>query len=187
MPPLLRAQTLSSESMVAMRVTSRGEGGGLCLLASPAFPLVQRGWGTVRALGAHGGAASRLAPSTRAPTPSSKHTHSHAHTHNTQTQPPTHTHTHSMTPRCDVVLTKDLHLVCRHEPNVNESTTAWQHFAHRAATYTIDGEASSGIFAHDLTLEELRSLRAVQRLPFRDQSHNGRWVGAGVWAVRESV
>jgi len=29
---------------------------------------------------------------------------------------------------CDVVVTKDLHLICRHEPNLNDTTDAWQHF-----------------------------------------------------------
>jgi glycerophosphoryl diester phosphodiesterase len=29
---------------------------------------------------------------------------------------------------CDVVVTKDLQLVCRHEPNLNDTTNAWQLF-----------------------------------------------------------
>lgn len=29
---------------------------------------------------------------------------------------------------CDVVVTKDLQLICRHEPNLNDTTDAWQHF-----------------------------------------------------------
>lgn len=29
---------------------------------------------------------------------------------------------------CDVVLTRDLQLICRHEPNLNDTTDAWQHF-----------------------------------------------------------
>lgn len=29
---------------------------------------------------------------------------------------------------CDVVVTKDLQLICRHEPNLNDTTDAWQLF-----------------------------------------------------------
>jgi glycerophosphoryl diester phosphodiesterase len=74
---------------------------------------------------------------------------------------------------CDVVVTQDLQLICRHEPNLNSTTDAWQHFQERAATYTIDGEAVSGIFAADLTLAEVKQLRAQQRWEFRDHSHDG--------------
>lgn len=80
----------------------------------------------------------------------------------------------SMLPtECDVVVTRDLQLVCRHEPNLNSTTDAWQLFPHRAATYSIDGEAVSGIFAADLTLAEVKQLRAKQRWAFRDHTHDG--------------
>jgi hypothetical protein len=29
---------------------------------------------------------------------------------------------------CDVVVTKDLQLICRHEPNLNDTTDAWERF-----------------------------------------------------------
>lgn len=29
---------------------------------------------------------------------------------------------------CDVVMTKDLALICRHEPNLNDTTDAWERF-----------------------------------------------------------
>lgn len=29
---------------------------------------------------------------------------------------------------CDVVVTKDLQLICRHEPNLNDTTDAWEQF-----------------------------------------------------------
>ncbi|KAF6257834.1 glycerophosphoryl diester phosphodiesterase family protein [Scenedesmus sp. NREL 46B-D3] len=74
---------------------------------------------------------------------------------------------------CDVVVTQDLQLICRHEPNLNSTTDAWQHFSHRVATYTIDGEPVSGIFASDLTLAEIKQLRAKQRWAFRDRTHDG--------------
>lgn len=39
----------------------------------------------------------------------------------------------------------------------------------------IDGEAVSGVFAADLTLAEVRQLRAKQRWEFRDHSFDGRF------------
>jgi len=77
--------------------------------------------------------------------------------------------------RCDAVLTRDLHLICRHEPNINDTTNAWDLFPDKAATYLIDGESTAGIFAHDLTLAEVKQLRARQRLTFRDQAHNDQY------------
>jgi glycerophosphoryl diester phosphodiesterase len=29
---------------------------------------------------------------------------------------------------CDVVVTKDLQLICQHEPNINDTTDAWERF-----------------------------------------------------------
>ncbi|KAI8474455.1 MAG: PLC-like phosphodiesterase [Monoraphidium minutum] len=76
---------------------------------------------------------------------------------------------------CDVQLTADLQMVCRHDQNLNETTDALDLFPGRAHTYTIDGEESSGVHLIDLTLAEVRTLRARQRFPFRDQTHNGRY------------
>jgi hypothetical protein len=45
----------------------------------------------------------------------------------------------------------------------------------RSATYTVDGAEVTSIFSTDLTLDEIRQLRAVQRLPFRNQSYNGKF------------
>jgi glycerophosphoryl diester phosphodiesterase len=47
----------------------------------------------------------------------------------------------------------------------------------RTATYTIDGQQRSGVFVADLTLAELRQLKARQPWPFRDHSHANRSVG----------
>ncbi|PNH12368.1 Glycerophosphoryl diester phosphodiesterase, partial [Tetrabaena socialis] len=75
---------------------------------------------------------------------------------------------------CDVVLTKDLVPVCRHEPNLLNTTDAQHKFPDRMRTYTIDGENVTGIFSVDLTAAEVATLRAVQPWPFRDQTHNGQ-------------
>ncbi|MBN9736289.1 glycerophosphodiester phosphodiesterase [Pseudonocardia sp. P1] len=67
----------------------------------------------------------------------------------------------------DVVPTRDGHLVCRHEPGIGGTTdvAARPEFAGRRTRRTIDGEVHEGWFTHDFTLAELRTLRAVERLP----------------------
>jgi len=67
----------------------------------------------------------------------------------------------------DLVPTKDGHLVARHENNIVETTDIAQHpeFAMRRTTKTIDGETMTGWFTEDFTLAELKTLRAIERLP----------------------
>ncbi|KAL6756850.1 glycerophosphoryl diester phosphodiesterase family protein [Haematococcus lacustris] len=66
---------------------------------------------------------------------------------------------------CDIVLTKDLVPVCRHEPWLSGTTNAMALFPDKVATYMVDGENVTDIFSVDLTLAEVRSLRAKQPLP----------------------
>lgn len=77
----------------------------------------------------------------------------------------------------DLVPTKDGVLVARHEPNITDTTdvASRPEFASRRATKTIDGSVQTGWFAEDFTLAEIKTLRAVERLPFRDQSFNGQF------------
>ncbi|GMH40885.1 hypothetical protein BSKO_08789 [Bryopsis sp. KO-2023] len=77
---------------------------------------------------------------------------------------------------CDVVLTKDLVPVCRHEPDVKDTTDGAEKFADRMTTYEIDGSEVEGIFTVDLTLEELKTLRAIQPRDFRDPNFNGKFL-----------
>ncbi|SDD37817.1 esterase-like activity of phytase family protein [Auraticoccus monumenti] len=67
----------------------------------------------------------------------------------------------------DVVLTSDGVPVARHENEISGTTDVAQRaeFASRRATKTIDGAAITGWFTEDFTLAELRTLRAVERLP----------------------
>jgi glycerophosphoryl diester phosphodiesterase len=67
----------------------------------------------------------------------------------------------------DVVCTRDGHLVCRHEPEIGGTTdvAARPEFASRRATRQLDGRTVTGWFVEDFTLAELRTLRAVERLP----------------------
>lgn len=67
----------------------------------------------------------------------------------------------------DLVPTKDDVLVARHENAIAETTDVAAHpeFADRRTTKTIDGVRVTGWFTEDLTLAELRTLRAKERLP----------------------
>jgi glycerophosphoryl diester phosphodiesterase len=67
----------------------------------------------------------------------------------------------------DVVSTRDGVLVTRHENEISGTTDVAEHpeFADRRTTKVIDGVELTGWFTEDFTLAELRSLRAVERLP----------------------
>lgn len=67
----------------------------------------------------------------------------------------------------DLVSTRDGVLVARHEPEIGGTTDVSRHpeFAARRTTNLVDGVATTGWFAHDFTLAELRTLRAVERIP----------------------
>ena len=67
----------------------------------------------------------------------------------------------------DLVATKDNVLVARHENELSDTTdvASRPEFAGRQRSKTIDGRLVSGWFAEDLTLAELRTLRAKERLP----------------------
>jgi glycerophosphoryl diester phosphodiesterase len=89
----------------------------------------------------------------------------------------------------DLVVTKDGVLIARHEPalavlnadgtvNFNNTTTdVYKHpeFSDRQKTVSLDGNTITGWFAEDFTLAEIKTLRAEERLPFRDQSFDGQF------------
>jgi glycerophosphoryl diester phosphodiesterase len=79
----------------------------------------------------------------------------------------------------DLVATADGVLVCRHEPEISGSTDVAERreFASRRRTVVLDGVSTTGWFTHDFTLAELKTLRAVERLPAVRQHntlYNGR-------------
>jgi len=67
----------------------------------------------------------------------------------------------------DLVPTRDGVLVARHENEISATTDIARRpeFAGRRTTKLVDGVMVSGWFTEDLTLAELRTLRAVERLP----------------------
>ena len=77
----------------------------------------------------------------------------------------------------DLVVTKDGVLVARHENNIAETTDVDAHpeFAARKTTKLVDGVSQTGWFTEDFTLDELRTLRARERMVgdgLRVESHS---------------
>jgi glycerophosphoryl diester phosphodiesterase len=80
----------------------------------------------------------------------------------------------------DLVPTKDGHVVCRHEPEIGGTTDVADHpeFADRKTTKVLDGVSTTGWFTEDFTLAELKTLRAIERIPANrphNTLYNGRW------------
>jgi glycerophosphoryl diester phosphodiesterase len=67
----------------------------------------------------------------------------------------------------DLVVTKDGHFVVRHENEISQTTDVALHpeFENRLTTRQIQGQAVSGWFTEDFTLEELKTIRCRERLP----------------------
>jgi glycerophosphoryl diester phosphodiesterase len=75
----------------------------------------------------------------------------------------------------DLVSTKDGVLIARHENEISATTDVANRpeFANRKTTKVVDGVSITGWFTEDFTLAEIKTLRAKQNFPFRDQSFNG--------------
>lgn len=67
----------------------------------------------------------------------------------------------------DVVMSKDRHLIVRHDNVLNLSTDVADHpeFSSRKRRKTVDGKATTGWFSEDFTLAEIKTLRAMERIP----------------------
>ncbi|MGW5677333.1 glycerophosphodiester phosphodiesterase family protein [Streptomyces sp. NPDC003860] len=73
----------------------------------------------------------------------------------------------------DLVMSRDGVLVVRHENEISGTTdvAGRPEFAARRTTKTVDGRRVTGWFTEDFALAELRTLRAVERLPLvRDRN-----------------
>ncbi len=80
----------------------------------------------------------------------------------------------------DLVPTRDGVLVARHEAEIGRTTdvAGRAEFAGRMTTKEIDGKQSTGWFVEDFTLAELKTLRAIERLPElrpRNTRYDGRY------------
>jgi len=76
----------------------------------------------------------------------------------------------------DLVATRDGVLVARHENEIGATTDVERRFPERKATRTIEGRSVTGYFTEDFTLDELRTLRARERLPFRSHAYDGQFL-----------
>lgn len=78
----------------------------------------------------------------------------------------------------DLVMTRDGVMVARHENEIGGTTDVVAHpeFAGRRTIKAIDGNMVEGWFSEDFTLEELKTLRARERLPeLRSTAHDGEF------------
>jgi glycerophosphoryl diester phosphodiesterase len=77
----------------------------------------------------------------------------------------------------DLVITRDGVLIARHENEISQTTDVADRpeFADRKATRRISGLEVTGWFTEDFTLAEIKTLRARERLPFRDHSLDGQF------------
>lgn len=75
----------------------------------------------------------------------------------------------------DLVMTKDKFLVARHENEISETTNAAIVFPDKKTTKTVDGQKITGWFVEDLTLAELKTLKANERLKFRNHDYDGKF------------
>ncbi|MGL5826722.1 MAG: glycerophosphodiester phosphodiesterase family protein [Nocardioides sp.] len=67
----------------------------------------------------------------------------------------------------DLVMTRDGVLVDRHEPEIGSTTDVARRpeFADRRTTKLLDGTKVTGWWVEDFTIEEFKTLRAIERLP----------------------
>lgn len=75
----------------------------------------------------------------------------------------------------DLVMTKDKVLMARHENEISGTTDAAEKFPDRKKTKKVDGKEIVGWFIEDFTLAEMKTLRAKERLAFRDHSYDGKF------------
>lgn len=88
---------------------------------------------------------------------------------------------------CDVVMTQDCQLICRHEPDLFGTTDAATKFPNLIKNYTVDeGLSGRGILSTDLTLAQIRTLNAIERLPAQRSRAFDGFIG-GVPTVQEYI
>jgi glycerophosphoryl diester phosphodiesterase len=77
----------------------------------------------------------------------------------------------------DLVATKDGVLIARHEPDITNTTDVADHpeFADRKTTKVVDGVETTGWFASDFTLAEIKTLGAKQTRPGRPTEFDGKF------------
>ena len=75
----------------------------------------------------------------------------------------------------DLVMTKDKVLMARHENEISGTTDVADKFPDRKTTKKVDGKDITGWFIEDFTLSEVKTLKARERLAFRNHSYDGKF------------
>ncbi|KAL2650514.1 hypothetical protein R1flu_018642 [Riccia fluitans] len=77
----------------------------------------------------------------------------------------------------DILATKDGRLICQHDLIFDVTSNINDHpeFKDRKRTYEVQGSNVTGFFTVDFTLDEIKTLKARQRFPDRDQSYNDQF------------
>lgn len=75
----------------------------------------------------------------------------------------------------DLVITKDGVLVARHEHRLDETTDVAEKFPELRTVKRVGKDSVAGWFVEDLTLAQLRALRARERLPGRSHAYDGQF------------
>jgi glycerophosphoryl diester phosphodiesterase len=75
----------------------------------------------------------------------------------------------------DLVSTKDGHLICRHEMNIEGTTDVEEKFPDRYRETESNGTQVKRWYAYDFTLAEIKTLRAEERLPNRSHAYDGMY------------
>jgi glycerophosphoryl diester phosphodiesterase len=73
----------------------------------------------------------------------------------------------------DLVSTKDGHLICRHEMEIEGTTDAADKFPDRYREAEVNGVLVKHWYAYDFTLEEIKTLRTRERLANRSHAYDG--------------
>jgi glycerophosphoryl diester phosphodiesterase len=76
----------------------------------------------------------------------------------------------------DLVVTRDGVLVVRHEHEIGATTDVATRFPDRRTTKRIDGRDVTGWFTEDLTLADVKTLRARERLASRSHAYDGQFL-----------
>ncbi len=90
----------------------------------------------------------------------------------------------------DIVSTRDGVLIARHENEIGATTDVATRYADRRTTKVIDSDSVTGWFTEDFTWDELRTLRAKERLAFRSHAYDGQFTiptFAAVLALADSA
>ena len=75
----------------------------------------------------------------------------------------------------DLVSTKDGILIARHENEIGGTTDVADRFPGRKTTKTVDGQSITGWFSEDFTIDEIKTLRAKERLATRVHAYDGKF------------